>query len=188
MRGVGGELGSGWGTCQGCRKLVRGLGSFNLLPPPCFGSKQVCLCSSQVESRFLWPRRQSYCFLNRLRGLVFPVSDPRAGVPNRWFTLLTPQEVSPHPWNSPLLCVPSQGCRSQPDHVSSLPTQFHVDFSYSLVCMRVFLPVSSLFSVRIALYVEIFLMCSWEEVSSVSSYSIFIPLLCPSILNVSFAG
>ena len=47
-------LGSGWGTRHdSLRKLTRVLGSLNLLPPPCFGNKQVCVCSSQAESKFL---------------------------------------------------------------------------------------------------------------------------------------
>lgn len=47
-------FGSGWGTCHdSLRTLTRVLGSLNLLPPPCFGNKQVYVCSSQAESKFL---------------------------------------------------------------------------------------------------------------------------------------
>lgn len=41
------------GGCIGCSKQARVLGCFILLPLPCFGCRQVCACSSQVESRFL---------------------------------------------------------------------------------------------------------------------------------------
>ena len=44
-------------------------------------------------------------------------------------------------------------------------------FLYSLGCQRVFLPVSSLFSVRIYFHVDVLLMCLWGEVSSAPSYS-----------------
>ena len=40
-----------------------------------------------------------------------------------------------------------------------LPNSVSVDASYNLGCRRLFLPVSSLFSMRIALHVEVFLMC-----------------------------
>ena len=43
-------------------------------------------------------------------------------------------------------------------------------FLYSLGCTGVFLPVSSLFSVRIAPDVDVFLMYLWREVSSMSSF------------------
>lgn len=43
-----------WGTCQGSHRKPAGvLGSFNMLPPPCFGSKQTCMHSSQAKSRML---------------------------------------------------------------------------------------------------------------------------------------
>ena len=76
-----------------------------------------------------------------------------------------------------LFCVLSQGHKSQPDSFSSLPTQFHVYLSYSLSCIRIFLPISSSFLVRTAPYMVIFSVYFCGEVSSVSSCSdIFI---CP---------
>ena len=69
------------------------------------------------------------------------------------------------------LWVPSQEHRSQPDRFSSFPTELHMDFSNSLDCVGVFLPVSSYFSVRLVPPVNVFLMCLWEEVSSMCSYS-----------------
>ena len=42
-----------------------------------------------------------------LRGLVFPVSDPRAGVPNMWFESLAPQEDLQAHVIPLLFCVPS---------------------------------------------------------------------------------
>lgn len=40
-----------------------------------------------------------------------------------------------------------------------LPNSVSVDVSYNLGCRRLLLPLSNLFSVRIALRVEVFLMC-----------------------------
>lgn len=37
----------------------------------------------------------SHCLSNKARGLVLPVSDPRAVVPSMWLELLTPQGESP---------------------------------------------------------------------------------------------
>ena len=43
-----------WGTCRGRHRKSAGvLGRFNLLPLPCFGSKQTCTNSSQAKSRML---------------------------------------------------------------------------------------------------------------------------------------
>lgn len=69
------------------------------------------------------------------------------------------------------------GAQVRSDPFSSLSPQLHVDLSYRFGCTGVLLPVCSLFSVRIALH-DVLLMCLWEEVSSMSSYStILIPLL-----------
>lgn len=43
-------------------------------------------------------------------------------------------------------------------------------FLYSFGCRRAFLSVFRLFSERITLHVDAFLMCLWKEVSSASSY------------------
>ena len=44
----------GWGAPWGShRKLIRVPWNFNLLPPPCFRSWQVCVHSSWMQSRFL---------------------------------------------------------------------------------------------------------------------------------------
>ena len=61
--------------------------------------------------------------------------------------------------------------RSWSDCFSFLLSQIHVDLSYSLGCIRVFLPISSLFSVRTTSHVDAFPMFSWGKVSSASSYS-----------------
>ena len=52
----------------------------------------------------------------------------------------------------------------------STPSGFFFFFFYSFGCIRVFLQVSSVFSVRIVSHVVLFLMCSLEEVNS-ASYS-----------------
>lgn len=58
-----------------------------------------------------------------------------------------------------LICVPSQGHRSQPDCFSSPPAQSCVALSYSLACTGVFLPASIVFSEIVPL-VDVFVMCS----------------------------
>lgn len=69
------------------------------------------------------------------------------------------------------------------DHFSSSPTRFCMDLSYSLGCGRVFLPVSTLLSVRTAPHVDIFLIYLWKEVSSASFYS---TILVSSLYIISF--
>ena len=71
---------------------------------PCLRSKQACACGFQGWSlNFLQPTG----FSNQQRGLVFPVLDRRAGVPNMYFRPLTPKENLP-PHDSPLpVSVPS---------------------------------------------------------------------------------
>ena len=54
-----------------------------------------------------------------------------------------------YPLFSPFLWVPFQGHRSRTDCFYSLLTQVPVDFSYSLGCAEVFLPISSNFLVRV---------------------------------------
>lgn len=77
-------LGLGWGAHQGSyRKLaLASLGlCFNLLAPPCFGSKQMCACSLQAKSRF---------FL--LASLVFrPVKGTHFPIVGKCLELLIPQ-------------------------------------------------------------------------------------------------
>lgn len=62
---------------------------------------------------------------------------------------------------------------------SPSPTQLLVYHPYNLGCRGVFLPVSSQFSRRTVLHINVFLMCLQGEVSSTSSYFAFLlpPLL-----------
>ena len=123
------------------------------------GSKEAYVCSSRAESRFLTP------FL--LVSIVFrPAKETpgvRAqgwGVPICGLNCSLPREDL---WACviPLLfCVPSQGYRSQPDRFSSLLPNSVWFYLYSFGCVRVFLPVSNLFSVRIAPPVDVGLMYS----------------------------
>ena len=62
---------------------------------------------------------------------------------------------------SPLVLTPLRGAGAGPDCFSFLPSQVHVDPSYSLVCMRVFLPVSREFTACIVPHLDVFLMCLW---------------------------
>lgn len=68
--------------------------------------------------------------------------------------------------------LPSHRCPSCPDAFFNFfhPTQLHVDLSYSFSCIALLL-FSSWFSVGIIPYIDVFLMCFLEEVSSMSSYS-----------------
>ena len=66
-----------------------------------FRSKQTCVQFSsgvQVSYRYTvspWISREpSHWFCNQLSGLTFLVSEPRAGAPNMWVELLTPQRIS----------------------------------------------------------------------------------------------
>ena len=72
---------------------------------------------------------------------------------------------------------------SWPDCFAFLPGQLHVGLSYSLRCIIVFLPVSSLFSKRTAPPVDAFLMCSWGEVSGPPSYATILISLVISLNN-----
>ena len=81
-------------------KPARVLDSFNLLPLPCFVSKQVCAHSSWAESRFLTAFLLISLVFSPSKGTVFPVSDSRVEVPNTWLKLLTSL------WGSPSLCNP----------------------------------------------------------------------------------
>ena len=88
----------------GGRKLARVPGSFNLLFPPYLRSKQVCAHSSGLEFWFSTALLLVLLVFKPAKGLVFPVSYSRAGVPNVWFELLTLQGGSLCPCNhSPLL-------------------------------------------------------------------------------------
>ena len=100
-------LGVGWGMCWGgCGKIARVLGSFNLPPLLCFRWVSKCVCTLHEWSLgFLQPSCYYHWFSNQPRELVFLVLDPRAGVPNMWFELLTPQGRSLNPCNPlPHLC------------------------------------------------------------------------------------
>lgn len=98
------------------------------------------------------------------KGPCLPGVGSRVGVPSMWFEL-------PTPWGGSLnLCnVTPRG--AGPNLIASvpfLPSSLWV-FSYSLSCIRVFLLVFRLFSVRIAPNIDVFLMCSWEVNSAFSS-------------------
>ena len=106
--------------------------------------------SSQANSRFLtallvFKSHWSHWFSNQPRGLIFSVSDPRDGMSNMWFILLTPQEGSPSPCNPPLPLCPLLGASVL---TWSLSTRFNVNL-YSLDCTKGLLPVFSLILVRI---------------------------------------
>lgn len=69
-----------------------------------------------------------------------------------------------------LLCPKDVG----PNLIAFIPflSDFVWIFLYILSFKIIFLPVSSLFLARLALHVDVFFMCLWGEVSSMSSYPI----------------
>ena len=91
---------------------------------------------------FLQPCCQSHWFSNKLRGLILPSVGPQTWAPNVWFKLLTPQGGSSSQCNPPPLLCPLRGAQVP---TSSLLFPSYLTPRYSLGCMRVILPVSSLF-------------------------------------------
>ena len=69
----------------------------------------------------LQPSCKSHWFSNQPRGLVFPLSNPRVGVPNMLFKPLTPQGGTLGHDIPLLFCVLSYRGMSQLDHFPSYP-------------------------------------------------------------------
>ena len=83
----------------------------------------------------------------------------------------SPGSPSPSPWWFPFLLCSLLGMQILTLLLfSHLLHDFVCIFLYTLSCRRVFLHFSRLLSVRITLHVDVFLMCSYGEVSSASSY------------------
>ena len=167
--GPGRSLSSGWAGQQaghGPPAAARVVFS-----SPWFGSKPAHACTPHKwRPGFPQPSWSLQRSSHQPKGLI-----PRAGhrywaTPSVAHTAHSPGRVSVC-GISLFLWVPSQGHRSWPNHFSSLPTQLHMYLSDSLGCTVVLMTVSSYFSVRIVLHVDVFLMCLWGEVSFTSSYS-----------------
>ena len=104
------------------------------------------------------PTSQGYSSsLCQTLGPGFPILGSNYSLPRE-----DPHLSNPFPLN------PFPGHMYLPDNFSFLPTQFHFLYPY---LSGVVLPVFSQFSVRILPHVNVFLMCLWGEVSSISSYS-----------------
>ena len=90
-------LSSGWGPSWSSHgKLTRVPSSFNLVPPPCFGSKQICVQSSQAESRFLTAPG-----FKRAKGTHPPNVKPQGwGTQYAVQTTHSPQRISQPMWSS----------------------------------------------------------------------------------------
>lgn len=115
---------------------------------PYFRSKQACTHLSWAESRFITARMSVWSwFSNLLRGLILPMLDSKFGIPSMWFELLIPQRRSMNLCDPLPLCVSLQKMWALTWLLSSLLTWLCVVPSHSLDCIRVFLTVSSLFSV-----------------------------------------
>ena len=146
-------------------------GTHSLLPPPCFGGKQVCAHSSWVKSRVLTA-------LPSVPGIFKPANGtPLLSIrPQSWGSQLMvwtthPQGGSLSPCNPPPTPCPLLGVQVLTYHFYFLFLRnFMWIFLYSLGCLRVFLLVSSLFLARISPDVVALMMCSWGEVSSTSSF------------------
>ena len=82
------------------------------------------------------------------------MSDSRDGVLNMWFGPLTPREDLGTFVISSFFAPFKERYRSQSTHALLLPD--FVCIFFTALIIRVFLPVSSLFSVRIALHVNVF--------------------------------
>lgn len=123
-------------------------------------SKQVCVFSSRAASISHSPSVSPKGFQTNYRDSFFPCQIPRLGYPTYGLNLLLPREVLLACDIPFFFCVSSWGHRFQFDHIHSLPTQLNVDLFYGFGYGRVFPPVSSSFSMRVSLHVDVFLMCS----------------------------
>lgn len=126
----------------GCRKPLRLMWKFILLPLPYFGNKQVCVCSSEVDPRFLRALLLVPLIFKPSKGTCSAWVRPNSGAPNMWLEPFTPQ-VSLSTCNlPPFLCsLPRMQAPICP--FFSLPPQFHLGLSYSHDHIRVFwMPVS----------------------------------------------
>lgn len=119
---------------------------------------------------FLQPCCRSHWFSNQLRGLILLMLDPGLGWPLCLLNCSLPRRESPSLCNPVPLLYPLIKVQVQPNCFSSLPTWFCVYFLQSFGYKKSLLPMFSLFSVSIAPHIYVFLMCSWGQVSSVSSY------------------
>lgn len=134
-------------------------GSLNLLPLLCFEKKQAVCALFMSEVRISHSPLPVPLIFKPAKGLILPVCQTEGWVPNMWLEPLTLRRI--------LSLVQVLGT----DSFSFLPGQLNVDLSYSLRCITVFLPVSSLFSRELLHFVYAFSMCSWGEVSGPPSYS-----------------
>ena len=125
-------------------KQARAPGSFNLLPAPCFKSKQACALHKRTLG-FLQPSCKPHWISNQLTGVTFPVLDVRDRVPNMWLEPLAPQGGSLNLYNLLLFCDLSYCAGSDP--IASFPfLPSPCGYFLSLGCNRAFLLTSGCFS------------------------------------------
>ena len=158
---------------------------FNLLPLFWnWDQASLCACSSRAESQFLTALWEPPLVFKPSKGTHLPGAWPQdwgarynawtpcslGRPPSRWYpTLLLGHLLRVQVWTRSLFLPSSQ----------TLCGSFLFKFFYSFGCRKAMLLVVRSFSARIALYVAVVLMCSWEEVSSGSSYS---TMLIPPLL------
>ena len=134
-------------------------------------SRQQCECALRTDFRFCTAFLQVPYLSNQLRKLVFPVSEPRPGVPNIWLKLLTSQGGCASPCNPLLFCVHSK--YTGPTLITSfsaLPEPMWI-YLHSPSSTRIFLLVPSLFSSSLTLHVDVFFYVFRAKVRSACSSS-----------------
>jgi len=144
-------------------------GNLNLIPPPGFRSKQVYTYSSWGEFELLTaslpvplvfkPAKRNYLPDIKLQGC-----DAQYVV----WTTHSPGRILKF-FHSPLSLPPPWG--TGPNLLTALLLPDFVCIFFIALIVWVFLPVSSLFSVRIALHVNVCLIYSCMAMTSISSYS-----------------
>lgn len=139
--------------------------------------KHACALYKQSPG-FLQSSCYSHWLSNPPRRLVIPVSDPRAGMPNMWLKLLTLLGRSLPVLTSSSSESPGKSCLN---HFSLLSAQFSIGLTAVFVQESVSLQVVFTENCSTCVFVEqfleklnIFLICSVEEVSSVSYSTILI--------------
>lgn len=130
---------------------------------------------------FLQSSCYSHWLSNQPRRLVIPMSDPRAGMLNMWLKLLTWEDLLGR--SLPVLTSSSSESpgKSWLNHFSFLYAQFHMGLTAVFVQESVSLQVVFTENCSTCVFVEqfleklnIFLICSVEEVSSASYSTILI--------------
>ena len=142
--------------------------NLNLIPPPGFRCKQVCTYSSWAEFEFFTPSLPVPLVFKPAKRNYLP--DIRLQGQDAQYVVWTPHS----PGRILEFCIllflcPSWG--TGPSLLTALLLPDFVCIFFIALIVWVFLPVSGLFSVRIALHVHVRLIHSCTAMTSISSYS-----------------